>query len=150
MRKPDIAKRMLPLLDIIMLLLSFFIVLPHGIVTNEKVQIENLTTRNQDLKQQLDYQKWMYGNRAELAGNDYKTATIQLTGDQLFIGGERIPELSWEKYLLDRREIEKVSFVLIQVQDMPGPGKTTTKIRTVDRLKKVCQKLGLMYIVESE
>ncbi len=147
MKKPDIAKRLLPLLDIMMLLLSFFIILPNGITTNERIQIGDLQSSNELLQQKIDYLKWNYGNRKEVEGNVYKTLEIFLINDEVHFDKEILTKKDWERKIGLKIELENINFILIKIKDTAG--EKYTRSGTVDEIKSICRKFNMMFIIET-
>ncbi len=147
MKKPDIAKRMLPLLDIIFLLLSFFIILPHGIVTNERLEITGLKERNEKIQKELDHYSWKYSDRKESSGKIYNTLTIQIISNDLYIESEKIPKELWKQECTNKIKIQNSNFLIVKISDIAGK---PTRSGTVESLVKMLDELKIAYIIHAE
>lgn len=147
MKKPDIARRMLPLMDIIFLLLAFFIILPHGIVTNEKIQIESLQDKSEHLKREVNYYQWKYGDLKVEGGKIYKTMTLNVTSNELYLDSDRVPKELWEAELRQKIEASKINFVFLKISDIPGK---LTSVQNIEFLQKILSDLEVIHIVETD
>lgn len=155
MKKPEITRRLLPLLDIMMLLLSFFIIIPHGIVTKEKEQIISLGNTNENLKQQIDYYQWHFGDRKEMSGREYRTMTLVFIGNELYLKDDALDSKSWEKFNFPNWEekikyhaqVKKVNFAFLQIRDRQDEQPTTQKYLWA--LEGFLQKYQMLYILEN-
>lgn len=145
MKKPDIAKRMLPLLDIIFLLLAFFIILPHGIMTSERIEIIELREKNNQIQKELEYYSWKYSGKKAASGKIYKTMSIVLVSDKLYIDSEKIHEEKWEQEILKKIYGEKIQFVILKINDIAGK---PTRSGTVERLENILKKTNVIYIID--
>jgi biopolymer transport protein ExbD len=146
MRKPEIQKRLLSLLDIIFLLLCFFIVLPHGITSNEVLQIQSLQHKNQELTKELGYYQWQYGPLKPLTGRDYRARIFTLSKNQLYVEGELVSKDTWETRLKKMMEDNNINFVIIS-------GDTTdreTQIGEVRRIEAILHNRQVAYIITAE
>lgn len=175
MKKPEVTRRLLPLLDIMMLLLTFFIIMPHGIVTKEKEQIMRLNNANEDLKQQIDYYQWHFSEREQMSGNEYRTMTLVLVNNNLYLKDDMLDSKSWESWgkfpyeLYDDKEkynnetkkisqvweekiayhahVKKINFVFMQIRDRKDNQETI--MDCLNTLEVLLKKYKMLYILEN-
>lgn len=158
MKKPDFGKRLLPLMDLIFLLLTFFIILPHGIRSRELMQIESLRQENQriaeeaveankDVRRRLTTYQWQYG---ELPAEDrhYRSMLITLGNNNLYLGPgperlQPIPPAEWSEKLKSAVRFGNVNFVIVQVRDGEGE---PTEVGTLDALTRTLRRMEILYI----
>lgn len=115
MKKPEIEKKLMPLLDIIFLLLCMFIILPHGIKSNERLEIQALKQKNQQATRELEYYQWQYGSTKAISNRYYEVGILTFRNNELWSGGEMIPENKWRERL--RRNIfeANINFVIVHI-----------------------------------
>ena len=144
MKKPELGKRLLPLLDIILILLAFFIILPNGIVTKEKLELGSLREKNQDLQHRLSYLRWKYGDKTEIAPF-YNRLTVLVAGKELEIGNRTIPPNQWPKVLAKEVRDKKIDLVMIQIVRQ---GEKKTRYGAIKQLAKILDSLNVIHIFE--
>ncbi|NUM34408.1 MAG: hypothetical protein HUU50_07680 [Candidatus Brocadiae bacterium] len=147
MKKPDIARRMLPLLDIIFLLLAFFIILPHGIVTNERLEITGLKERNEKIQNELEYYTWKYGDRKESSEKHHNILMLKLVSNDLYIEADKIPFAAWKQELEKNTKINNKNFFMVKIQDIAGK---PTRTGTIESLETILKDLKITYIIHIE
>lgn len=98
MKKPEIGKRLVPLLDLIFLLLIFFLILPHGVHSRQLLQIDQLKqekqeikaesqSRDREMKRELEYYRSQYGSQDESAAKRaVRPLIVTLKDNLLFLG----------------------------------------------------------------
>lgn len=145
MKKPEITKRMLPLLDILFLLLAFFIILPHGITSNEKVKIKALEKENESRSRSVDYYEWKYSNKKSTQSNVFKTMTLQFQSDELYHESTKLEPDQWKKYLQQQFEEQHINFIFLQIIDTPG---NPTLSGTVHQLEDLLDELKVIHIIQ--
>ncbi|HON45441.1 MAG TPA: hypothetical protein P5543_03940 [Planctomycetota bacterium] len=145
MRKPEITKRMLPLLDIIFLLLAFFIILPHGITSGDKVQISSLKNENAERARKIEYYEWQYSDRKAGKGNIYKTITLQFRSDELYHESTKLLPDKWREYLNKQFNELHINFVFLQIIDTPG---IPTLTGSVDQLEQLLNEFNVIHIIQ--
>ena len=145
MKRPELGKRLLPLLDIILILLAFFIILPHGIVTSEKIELSSLKQKNTSLTNQLNYYKWKYGKQKTRVQKLYKTMELTISSNKLYINSKLIKEDSWYEKLERKILSQDISFVIIKIFDIAGK---PTRAGSVKKLENVLDKLNVIHIIE--
>ena len=145
-KRPDIGKRLLPLLDIIMILLAFFIVLPHGIKSRELVQIETLKSKNQEMARKLAYYQWQYGTLKKTGQKVYRTLTITVSSNELYLDNQKVPPAQWPSQLQKRVTESGADFVMVQVFDVAGK---YTERETITTIEKLLDGLQIIHIIET-
>ena len=146
MKKPEIEKRLLPLLDIIFLLLCFFIVLPHGIKSNEILEIASLRNKNQELDREVAFYRWQHGPLQSLSGKSYRARMLTLSRGSLYWEGEQLAKEHWERKVTETIESIGINFVVISGDAMDQE----TTIADVRRLEKILSALQIPYIITYE
>lgn len=146
MRKPEIQKRLLSLLDIIFLLLCFFIVLPQGITSNEVLEIQTLRHKNQELSKQLGYYQWQYGPLKPLTGRDYRARIFTLSKNQLYVEGDLVAKDAWETRIRKIVQDNNINFVIIS----GDASDRETQIGEVRRLEATLNNMQVAYIITVE
>lgn len=146
MQRPDIGKRILPLLDIVFILLAFFIVLPHGVSSNEVVEISMLEKQNRQLQQELQYYHWKHGTNKTLSNKVHKILTTVVKNNTISITTNVLSSKNWQKELAEKINDESATFVIIRIEkDDEG---IVTNTRFVEKLQLIMQKLNIVYIIE--
>jgi biopolymer transport protein ExbD len=158
MKKPDLGKRLIPLMDMMFLLLIFFIILPHGIRSNELLQIETLKKENQEMKmdfkernkeirRNLEYYRWQYGTPKEDAL--YTMFALTFRDNQLYIGNPEqtkpIPLEDWESQIKSAIKIQNANLIVIQVKDVQLETSPTT-LETFEKLASILDRLQIRFI----
>lgn len=146
MKKPQIQKRLLPLIDIVFLLLAFFIVLPHGIKSNDILEIESLKYKNKDIARELEYYRWQYGPIKTAKSKDYRARIIKLSRQNLFLEGEAVPKVQWETRIKQAIENQAINFVIISGDAMDPE----ISIENVRHIESILANLRVTYIITSE
>ena len=145
MKRPELGKRLLPLLDIILILLAFFIILPHGIVTSEKLELSSFKKKNTKLNNQLNYYKWKYGKQKTSVQKLYKTMELTISSNQLYTNSKLIKDEMWFETLERKILSQDINFVIIKIFDIAGK---PTRAGTVKKLENVLDKLNVIHIIE--
>ncbi|WP_372366572.1 biopolymer transporter ExbD [Candidatus Uabimicrobium sp. HlEnr_7] len=148
MKKPDIGKRILPLLDIVFILLAFFIVLPHGVKSNEIVKIGMLEKQKNELQQELEYFRWKHGTNKALSNKIHRILNLVFKNNKIFIGKDNIllSKDNWTDLLAKKIEVSEATFIIFRVEkDDDG---STTRTKSIDGLKKFLQQQNIIYIEE--
>lgn len=146
MKKPDITRRLLPLLDVIFILLAFFIILPHGIKSNETLENQALRKHTKDMERELSQYQWKYGPVTPKKSAYYRSLLVLMSGNQIRIDmdGKPIPDNEWQNRLQKAIEDNNSNFVIVHVQDVPGNKTRTGKIREVESF---LQERKLLFVV---
>lgn len=148
MKKPDIGKRILPLLDIVFILLAFFIVLPHGVKSNEMVRIGMLEKQRNELQQELEYFRWKHGTNKALSNKIHRILHLAFKNNKIVIGKDEIPlsDDDWTQLLDKKIELAEATFIIFKVEKDDEGFATLTK--SVDDLKSFLQQKSIVYIEE--
>ena len=145
-KRPEIGKRLLPLLDIIMILLAFFIILPHGIKSRELAQIETLKSKSQKMAQELAYYQWQHGPLKKTGQKVYRTLTLTISSNELYLDNEKIAPANWQLKLQRRIAEARVDFVVVQIFDVAGK---VTERETINAIEKILDGLRVIHIIET-
>lgn len=144
MKKPDIGKRLLPLLDIIFILLAFFIILPHGIKSNEIAENKFLKKKNKQVANKLEYYDWKYNALKKKSNKVYNILKLTLSSNKLYIGVESIKDSKWNHVIARKIEDENINFVIIAITDIAGQ---STRLGTVRKLEKLLDTFKVIHII---
>ncbi|BBM85660.1 biopolymer transporter ExbD [Candidatus Uabimicrobium amorphum] len=148
MKKPDIGKRILPLLDIVFILLAFFIVLPPGVKSNEMVRISMLEKQKNELEQELEYFRWKHGTNKALSNKIHRILNLTFKNNKILISKDEIPlsDEDWEQILDKKIELAEATFIIFRVEkDDEG---FTTLTKSIDDFKNFLQQKSIVYIEE--
>ena len=85
---PRFGKRLLPLLDVIFLLLIFFLLLPQGTESSEKRRLRHLESELEETEREADFLKWRYGAHPPGKIKLRKTLEVVIEGNEAYYQGE--------------------------------------------------------------
>lgn len=148
MKRPNIGKRLLPLLDVMFLLLALFIILPHGITSKEFQTIRSLQDKNDSLEKTISFYEWKLGTpKTKAKISTHKVFHLHVNNNRVLWKEQMFSWTEIKNRLRDVLLEKKISFVVLQVSDSVGD---PTQRGTIEQIGDFFKDLSLIHIVSHE